>query len=104
MQRCTLLDNLSSKAFAVSLDCPVGKWKILSVAATHQHIHIEDPAVFPCTDTEALQVHAVFVVEDFVESVTQLRPQLLASSALKLRGCIGRTGDERWEQDNKRVR
>lgn len=46
-----------------------GKWKTLSDAATHQHIHIEDPAVFSCADTEALQVHAVFVVEDFVESV-----------------------------------
>lgn len=63
--------------------------KTLSGATTHQHIHIEDPAVFPCTDAEALQIHAVFVVEDFVERIAQLRPQLLASSALKLRGCIG---------------
>lgn len=60
-------------------------------AATHQHIHVEDPAVFSWTDAEAAQVHAVFVVEDLVESVTQLHPQLLTSSALKLRGCIGRT-------------
>lgn len=59
--------------------------------------------MFSCTDTEALQVYAVFVVEHFVESVTQLSPQLLASSALKLRGCIGRTSDGRRKQDDKLV-
>lgn len=60
-------------------------------AATHQHVHVEDPAVFSWTDAEALQVHAVLVVEDLVESVAQLHPQLLASSALELGGCIGWT-------------
>lgn len=74
------------------------KWKTLADAATHQNVHIEDPAVFSWTDAEALKVHAVFVVEDFVESVAQLRSQLLASSALKLRGRIGRTSDGRWKQ------
>ncbi|KAG7225468.1 hypothetical protein INR49_027463 [Caranx melampygus] len=39
---------------------------------TNQHIHIEHPAVFSSTDAEALQVHAVFVVEDFVEAAPPL--------------------------------
>ena len=59
--------------------------------------------MFSRTDTEALQVHTVFVVKDFIESVTQLRPKLLASSSLKFRGRIGRTSEGRRKQDNKCV-
>lgn len=64
------------------------KLEIWSGALTHQHINIEHPAVFSRTDTEAPQVHAVFVLEDFVERVANLCPQLLTSSSLKFRGCI----------------
>lgn len=69
--------------------------RTLLEAATHQDIHIQDPAVLSWADAEALQVHTVFVVEDFVESVTQLCPQFLTSSAFKLRCSIGRTSDRR---------
>lgn len=44
------------------------------VKETHQDIYIENPAVLPSTDAEALQVYAVLVVEDSVESVAQLDP------------------------------
>lgn len=59
--------------------------------------------MFSRTDAEALQVHAVFVVKHLVESVAQLRPQLLASSALKLGGRIGRTSDGRGKEANQHV-
>ena len=75
--------------------------KVTSEAATHQHVHIEHPAVFSSTDTQTPQVQAVFVVEHFVEGVTQLHAQLFTSSAFKLRGCIGRTSDRRRKQYNK---
>lgn len=77
--------------------CPFQKWKTLSDGVAHQDIHIEHPAVLSWTDAEALQVQAVFVVKDFVQSVTQLCSQLLTSSAFKLRGCIGWTSNSRWK-------
>lgn len=70
------------------------KQKAALDTTTHQHIHIEHPAVFSSTYAEALQIDAAFVVEDFVEGVTQLRAQLLTPSALKLGGRIGRTEEE----------
>lgn len=70
------------------------KQKAALDTTTHQHIHIEHPAVFSSTYAEALQINAAFVVEDFVEGVTQLRAQLLTPSALKLGGRIGRTEEE----------
>lgn len=80
------------------------EWKSESGAAAHQHVHVEHPAVFSGADAEALQIHTVFVVEDFVEGVTQLRPQLLASSAFKLWGCIGRARGRTRKEDEKPVR
>lgn len=62
---------------------------------SYQDVHIQHPTVLSSEDTQTLQIYAIFVVEDFVQSVAQLRAQLLASSALELRGRIGRTGSNR---------
>lgn len=64
---------------------------------THQHINIQYPAVFSWTDTQPLQVYAVFVVKDSVQSITYRDTQLFTTSALKLRSCICRTNNKRWE-------
>lgn len=65
----------------------------------HQHVYVEHPAVLSRTDTEALQVQTV-LVENFVKRVAQLCAQLFTSSALKLRSCVGRTGDQKNKQTN----
>lgn len=70
---------------------------------THQHIYIQHPAVFSCTDAQAFQLYAVLVVEDFVQSVTQLRPEFLASSSFKFRSGIGWTFDDK-EKGKKKTR
>lgn len=51
---------------------------------THQHVHVQHPAVLSRTDAEGTQVHALSVVEHFIECVTKLHPQLLPSTPLKL--------------------
>lgn len=55
---------------------------------THQHVHIQHPAVLSRADAEWTQVHAVPVVEHFIEYVTKLHPQLLPSTPLKLRSGV----------------
>lgn len=57
--------------------------------------------MFSCTDAQAFQLYTVLVVEDFVQSVTQLRPEFLASSSFKFRSGIGWTFDDK-EKGKKR--
>lgn len=56
---------------------------------THQHVHIEDPAVLPGTDTQRLQVDAALVVEYPVQGVGNLCAKVITASTFKFRGGIG---------------
>lgn len=56
---------------------------------THQHVHIEDPAMLPGADAQGFQVHAAPVVEYPVEGIGNLCAQVVASAAFEFRGGIG---------------
>lgn len=55
---------------------------------THQHIHIEDPAVLPRTNAQRLQVQAALVKYP-VQGVGDLGAKVITSSTFKLRSGIG---------------
>lgn len=56
---------------------------------THQHVHVESPAVLPRADAQGLQVHAALVAEYPRQGVSDLRAKVIASSTFKFRGRIG---------------
>lgn len=56
---------------------------------THQHVHVEHPAVLLRTDAERLQVHAALVVEYPIEGVSDLRAKVITSSTFKFRRSVG---------------
>lgn len=56
---------------------------------THQHVHVEDPAVLPRTDAEGPQVYATLVVEYPVQGVSDLGAKVITSSPFKFWGSIG---------------
>jgi hypothetical protein len=56
---------------------------------THQHIHVEDPAVLPRTDAEGLQVNTALIVKYPVQGVSDLCAKVITSSTFKFRGSIG---------------
>lgn len=61
----------------------------LRCKVTHQHIHIENPAVLPGTDAEGAQVYAALVVKYPVQGVSDLGAKVIASSPFKFWGGIG---------------
>lgn len=56
---------------------------------THQHVHVENPAVFLRTDAERLQVHTALVVEYPIEGVSNLCAKVITSSTFKFRRSVG---------------
>lgn len=75
----------------------VRQWRLETLAheegqgqqVTHQHIHVEDPAVLPRTDAEGPQVHATLVVEYPVQGISDLGAEVITSSPFKFWGSIG---------------
>lgn len=58
---------------------------------THQHVHIQHPAVLPRTDAEGPQVDAALVVKYPVEGIRNLCAQVITSSPFEFWGSIGWT-------------
>ena len=67
------------------------------VGATHQHVDVEQPAVFPRADAQAAQVHAALVVEHAVQRVGELHAQLLPAATFELWGGVRRAEEEKGE-------